>query len=164
MKISKLITRANFRAESENRIVNVVAYISQYLDIYKDIVSNANIQIEKKFAIDSFVKKISVLDIAVIMDNLISNSQKAKATKVLIEAGLTEDEKLQLIISDDGDGLDATFENVEDSIFELGVTTTDGSGIGLHVVKTVVEGWQGVVRFMGNGVRLKGASFEIIIP
>lgn len=164
MKISKLITRANFKAESENKIVNVVAYISQYLDIYKDIVGNANIQIEKKFSIDSFVKKISVLDIAVILDNLISNSQKAKATKVLIEANRTAEGKLQLIISDDGDGLDSIFEKVEDSIFELGVTTTDGSGIGLHTVKTVVEGWRGSVRFVGNGVKLKGASFEMIIP
>lgn len=164
MKISKLITRANFKAESENKIVNVVAYISQYLDIYKEIVSNSNIQIEKKLSIDSFVKKISVLDIAVILDNLISNSQKAKATKVLIEANQTAEGKLQLIISDDGDGLDPSFEKVEDSIFELGVTTTDGSGIGLHTVKTVVDGWRGTVRFIGNGVKLKGASFEMIIP
>lgn len=164
LKISKLITRANFKAESENKIVNVVAYISQYLDIYKDVVGNVNMQIEKKFSIDTFVKKISVLDIAVIIDNLISNSQKAKATKVLIEANMTADEKLQLIISDDGDGLNPIFDNVEDSIFELGVTTTDGSGIGLHTVKTVVEGWQGTIRFIGNGVKLKGASFEMIIP
>ena len=105
-----------------------------------------------------------MLDIAVIIDNLISNSQKAKATKVLIEANMTADEKLQLIISDDGDGLNPIFDNVEDSIFELGVTTTDGSGIGLHTVKTVVEGWQGTIRFIGNGVKLKGASFEMIIP
>ena len=164
MKISKLITRANFKAESENKIVNVVAYISQYLDIYKDIVGNTNILIEKKFSIDSFVKKISVLDIAVILDNLISNSQKAKASKVLIEANLTGDGKLQLIISDDGDGLDPVFNRVEDSIFELGVTTTDGSGIGLHTVRLVVEGMQGSVRFIGNGVKLKGASFELLIP
>ena len=164
MKISKLITRANFKAESENKIVNVVAYISQYLDIYKDIVGNSNIQIEKKFNIDSYVKKISVLDIAVILDNLISNSQKAKATKVLIEANKNNDGKLQLLISDDGEGLDPIFERVEDSIFELGVTTTDGSGIGLHTVKTVIEDWQGSVKFIGNGVKLAGACFEMIIP
>ena len=164
MKISKLITRANFKAESENKVVNMVAYIDQYLDIYKDIVGNASINIKKKFTIDSFVKKISVLDIAVVLDNLISNSQKAKATQVVIEANKTPDKKLQLIVSDDGDGLDSVFENVEDSIFELGVTTTDGSGIGLHTVKTVVEGWQGSIKFVGNGIRLKGASFELIIP
>lgn len=164
MKISKLITRANFKAESENKIVNVVAYISQYLDIYKDVVGNTNITIEKKFSIDSFIKKISVLDIAVIIDNLISNSQKANATRVLIEGESTGDKKLRLIISDDGEGLDPIFDSVEDSIFELGVTTTDGSGIGLHTVKTVIEGWQGTVKFIGNGVKLTGASFELIIP
>ena len=164
MKISKLITRANFRDESENKKVNVIAYISQYLDIYKDIVDNSHVQIEKKLDDVEFVKKISVLDIAVIIDNLISNSQKAGAKNVLFEGTKMADGKLRLTVSDDGEGLNLRFRNTEDSIFELGVTTTDGSGIGLHTVKTVVEGWRGTVRYVGDGIKLKGATFEIIIP
>ena len=164
MKISKLITRANFKDESENKKVNVIAYISQYLDIYKDIVDNSHVQIEKKLDDVEFVKKISVLDIAVIIDNLISNSQKAGAKNVLFEGTKMADGKLRLTVSDDGEGLNLRFRNTEDSIFELGVTTTDGSGIGLHTVKTVVEGWRGTVRYVGDGIKLKGATFEIIIP
>ena len=164
LKISKLITRANFNSESENKTVDVVAYISQYLDIYKDIVDETHIVIRKQLEGVSFKKKISVLDVAVILDNFISNSEKAGATQVLVEAALTEDNKLRLTISDDGDGLDSKFNSIEDSIFELGVTTTDGSGIGLHTVRTVVNGWRGVVRYIGVGLLNKGASFEIIIP
>lgn len=164
MKISKLITRANFRDESENKKVNVIAYVSQYLDIYKDIVDNSNIQIEKNLENVEFIKKISVLDIAVIIDNLISNSQKAGAKKVLFEGTKMADGKFRLTVSDDGEGLNPRFKNTEDSIFELGVTTTDGSGIGLHTVKTVVEGWRGNVKYIGDGINLKGATFEIIIP
>lgn len=164
MKISKLITRANFNNESENRIVDVVAYINQYLNIYQEIVDDANIEIIQKLNGVRFVKKISVLDITVILDNLISNSQKAGASQVVIETKKTDDEKLMLTISDNGKGLDHKFDMIEDSIFELGVTTTDGSGIGLHTVKTVVEGWRGSVHYAGKGLNQTGAKFEIVIP
>ena len=164
LKISKLITRANFKGESENKIIDVVAYISQYIDIYKDIVQDSHIDIIRSLNYVSFEKKISVLDVAVIFDNLISNSEKAGASTVQIDASLVEDDKLKLIISDNGEGLNPKFESIEDSIFDLGVTTTDGSGIGLHTVRTVVKGWRGSVRYIGKGLENKGAKFEIVIP
>ena len=164
LKISKLITRANFKGESENKVIDVVAYISQYLDIYKDIVQDSHIDIIRSLDGVSFEKKISVLDVAVIFDNLISNSEKAGASSVQIEAALVENNNLRLTISDNGEGLDTKFESLEDSIFDLGVTTTDGSGIGLHTVRTVVKGWRGSVRYIGKGLENKGAKFEIVIP
>lgn len=164
LKISKLITRANFKGESENKVIDVVAYISQYLDIYKDIVQDSHIDIVRSLDGVSFEKKISVLDVAVIFDNLISNSEKAGASTVQIEAALVENNNLRLTISDNGEGLDMKFESIEDSIFDLGVTTTDGSGIGLHTVRTVVKGWRGSVMYIGKGLENKGAKFEIMIP
>ena len=164
LKISKLITRANFKGESENKVIDVVAYISQYLDIYKDIVQDSQIAIVRSLDGVSFEKKISVLDVAVIFDNLISNSEKAGASTVQIEAALVENNNLRLTISDNGEGLDMKFESIEDSIFDLGVTTTDGSGIGLHTVRTVVKGWRGSVKYIGKGLENKGAKFEIVIP
>ena len=164
LKISKLITRANFKGESENKLIDVVAYISQYLDIYKEIVQDSHIDILRHFDGVSFEKKISVLDVAVIFDNLISNSEKAGASVVQIEAELVDNNKLRLTISDNGKGLDPKFESIEESIFDLGVTTTDGSGIGLYTVRTVVKGWRGSVGYVGTGLENKGAQFEIVIP
>ena len=164
MKISRLITRANFNSESENRDVDVVAYISQYLDIYKDVVEESRIEINKDLDGLSVKKKVSVLDIAVILDNLISNSEKAGASKVLIQARLLDGNKLLITISDNGKGLDKKFDGMEDSIFDLGVTTTDGSGIGLHSVRNVLDGWHGSIRYAGTGLHEKGAKFVLIIP
>lgn len=164
LKISKLITRANFNSESENKDVDVVAYISQYLDIYKDIVDDSHVDLIKKLNNIKFIKKIGILDVAVILDNLISNSEKAGATQVQVETRLSIDNNLILTVSDNGRGLDPLFKNIEDSIFDLGVTTTDGSGIGLNTVKTVVQGWSGTVQYVGEGLNGKGATIEITIP
>lgn len=164
LKISKLITRANFNADSEDRVVNIVAYIKQYLDIYGDIMENVNVEIINNMDDISFERMVSVLDIAVIIDNLISNSQKSKATKVEFDAEILENQGLQIRISDNGNGLDEKFISIPDSIFELGVTSTDGSGIGLYTVKKSLEEIGGTIRFDGNGKKLSGASFVIVIP
>ena len=47
-------------------------------------------------------------------------------------------------------------------MFELGVTTRlGGSGIGLASVKKIVTDMKGRVRFLGNNIYLKGATFRI---
>ena len=163
LKISKLITRANFKADSEDRVVNIVAYIKQYLGIYCEIMENTNVEIISNIGELKYERMVSVLDIAVIIDNLISNSQKAKATKVEFDVQIRNNQFI-LTVSDNGLGLDDRFLSIPDSIFELGVTSTDGSGIGLYTVKKSLEEIGGTIRFAGNGNILKGASFILIIP
>lgn len=164
LKISKLITRANFKADSEDRLVNVAAYINQYLAIYGEIMSNSKVEIVSNVGDLKFERMVSVLDISVIIDNLISNSQKANANKVEFDAELTPNNELKIIVSDNGDGLEEQFLSMPDSIFELGVTSTDGSGIGLYTIKNSLEEIGGTIKFAGNGQKMKGASFVIIIP
>lgn len=164
LKISKLITRANFKADSEDRLVNVPAYIKQYLSIYSEIMSNSKVDIVCNIGNFKFERIVSVLDISVILDNMISNSQKANASKVEFDVGLTHNHKLEIVISDNGDGLEEQFLSIPDSVFELGVTSTDGSGIGLYTVKNSLEEIGGTISFSGNGQKLKGACFVIIIP
>ena len=164
LKISKLITRANFKADSEDRLVNVAAYINQYLAIYGEIMSNSKVEIVSNVGDLKFERMVSVLDISVIIDNLISNSQKANASKVEFDAELTPNNELKIIVSDNGNGLEEQFLSMPDSIFELGVTSTDGSGIGLYTIKNSLEEIGGTIKFAGNGQKMKGASFVIIIP
>ena len=164
LKISKLITRANFKADSEDRLVNVAAYINQYLAIYGEIMSNSKVEIVSNVGDLKFERMVSVLDISVIIDNLISNSQKANANKVEFDAELTPNNELKIIVSDNGNGLEEQFLSMPDSIFELGVTSTDGSGIGLYTIKNSLEEIGGTIKFAGNGQKMKGASFVIIIP
>lgn len=161
LKISKLITRANFRADKEDKMVDLVEYIRQYLGIYEDIVDDSSISFEIDAENVHFARKASTLSIAVVLDNLISNAIKKHATRFRIKASITGNNSLELLLSDDGDGLDSKFMSNPDSIFELGVTSTEGSGIGLHIVRTILREMHAEISFAGNGVDLKGAAFRI---
>ena len=159
LKISKLITRANFRADKENRFINVMGYIRQYLSIYKDITGRDNITFVISGGNIDYSRKISTLDISVILDNLISNSIKASATVVAISAQINSNNKLDVTVSDNGEGLSQRFLDNPEKIFELGVTSTDGSGLGLYTIRNILKDMGSTIRFIGNNVKLKGASF-----
>ena len=65
-----------------------------------------------------------------------------------------------MTISDDGNGLSPSINN-SDSIFEKGVTTTNGSGLGLYnVAKFVREVLKGTI-MVDNNMDKKG--FKLII-
>ena len=91
------------------------------------------------------------------IDNFVHNAEKAGAKN--IEFIIDEvDKKLHLTIANDGKGI--PIQNIS-RIFELGFTTTDGSGIGLYNVKTIVERLKGsisVESYNDNNV-----AFRIII-
>lgn len=163
LKISNLITRANFKANSDYQDVNIIKFIEQYLDLYNVMFEDNDITFSIESSVESFWKRISILDISLVIDDLISNSYKAKAGNVKVYISENDNSDLVLIFSDDGIGLDSKFDKNNDVIFDLGITTTDGSGIGLNYVRNTLSKMQGKIRFIGNNKFLKGASFEVII-
>lgn len=162
LKISSIITRANFKADKNHQTIDLVKYINQYINIYSDVFEKSKLSFKVIDNEINYIKLISALDIALIFDDLISNSEKAEAKNILIDITSPSDEILVINFSDDGIGLDEKFIKNPKSIFELGITTTDGSGIGLHSVKKALSKMQGEIQFKGNNINLKGATFEII--
>lgn len=164
LKVSKIITRSNFNTEKNEQIIDVAKYVNQYIDIYSDIYEKSVLEFEivntKNAAL---TKKVSILDISVILDDLISNAEKAGAKNVSIEITNPTKDALKILFSDDGKGVPKKFLDKPEEIFELGVTTTDGSGIGLNSVRTALKSLKGSIQFIGNGKKLKGACFEILI-
>lgn len=163
LKISKLITRANFRSDKEAKMINVVNYIKQYLEIYDDVIDNSGLRFIVEDLTTEYKRKLSTLDLAVVFDNLISNSSKAHSTEFLITPEVTADNRLVLHVSDNGDGLPSCFTDMPEKIFELGVTSTDGSGIGLYTVREVLKTLRGTIVYEGPGIQGKGASFIITL-
>lgn len=163
LKISNLITRANFKANSDYQDVNIIKFVEQYLNLYNVMFEDNDIIFSIENNVDAFWKRISILDISLVFDDLISNSIKAKAKNVKIISFLDEGKDLIIEFSDDGIGLFENFLNKPDIIFDLGVTTTDGSGIGLNYVKNTLAKMQGKINFIGNNVVLKGATFQLKI-
>jgi signal transduction histidine kinase len=163
-KISKIITRSNFRADTNTQIADVVKYINQYINIYSDIYPKTELNFEVISNESKLVKKFSLLDISVVLDDLISNSDKASAKNIKIEMSNPTKDVLKVYFSDDGIGVPEKFIDNKETIFDLGITTTlGGSGIGLNSVRAGLKSMKGKINFIGNNVQLKGACFEITI-
>jgi two-component system, sensor histidine kinase FlrB len=93
--------------------------------------------------------------------NLASNALQAAATTLNLEllARRTPEGRAQIVVSDDGPGVPA---NIRERIFEPFFTTrASGTGIGLSIVKSVVEAHGGSVRLDASSC---GATFVIELP
>lgn len=165
LKISNLITVANFKANSDYQDVNIVKYVTQYFELYSTMYEDNELSFEVIIDEDEidFIKRISILDLSLVLDDLISNSVKASAKNVQVDFSIVNNDDLCLLFSDDGVGLDQKFANNKEIIFDLGVTTTDGSGIGLNFVTQTLKKMNGSISYDNTKKSLKGASFKIII-
>jgi signal transduction histidine kinase len=93
--------------------------------------------------------------------NLATNALQAAAGALHLEllARRTPQGRAQIIVSDDGPGVPL---KIRDRIFEPFFTTrARGNGIGLSIVKSVVEAHEGTIHLADSGV---GASFVIELP
>ena len=158
-KLSSLLTKADISFLKEHVKLDIPSYIEEYISNYS--VSISNIRFTKDFD-EPFIRKISSLDLSVILDNLISNSKKAGATELLIDFS-KQGSHLYIDFSDNGDGVPDNFIK-NDALFELGVTNRrGGSGIGLSAIKERLnKNLYSDIIFVGNNHKLKGATFRII--
>lgn len=158
-QLTKLITKADIKDLRQATNANIVSYTMEYL---KKFNGSMYITFDNQIR-TTILKKLSLLDLSVVLDNLISNSSKSDAKQIHVTFR-NEDARIIMDFSDDGTGVDMEMYNPED-LFEEGVTNrSGGSGIGLSTIKrTMKKQMKGNVKFLGNGAyNLKGATFELI--
>ena len=115
----------------------MVKFIGDYIkDIY-EITTNKELAININSNNLMYICDFEPIKINIIIDNLLNNSKKAKA-KIVDISFISENDFLELTYTDDGKGLDNSII-VPDSIFEIGITTTKGSGLGLYHVRELLE-------------------------
>ena len=157
--VASIISRANFDVQTQTRTADIITYIVQYIN---SVVSKWTQRIHFKFHNETvtFEMKFMPLQISMMIDNFFTNSRKALAETISVRFS-TEGRKLRILVSDDGGGV---LEEYKEHIFERGFTTTPGSGIGLHHVRSMAQEMGGTVRFLGNNVSglNRGACFEIV--
>ena len=169
LNMSILATKADVGSDIEDKNTNIPTFISEYLkDMVED--SNGEIQINLPSKPINFEKKINILGLTVVLDNLVSNSQKWGARNLQVEFEATAN-KLKVLFSDDGEGVSPKFLANPEVMFELGIKDSPkdtlsigGSGIGLYHVRSLMNEMKTVnatIKFLGNQVALKGATFEM---
>jgi signal transduction histidine kinase len=159
--IAKFVTKANFNLNASEITVDLVEFICDYInEIY--LVEESIIKIDTKILIkrpdSSYLKKIRPLELTIIIDNLISNAEKANSKTITFDLSVSEN-SFELLVTDDGNGIASSF--IAD-IFDLGFTTTNGSGIGLYQCRDLITNSLGGTIDVKSEPK-KGTTFRIKI-
>ncbi|WP_461630522.1 ATP-binding protein [Labilibaculum euxinus] len=159
LKYSEFITKSGFKNNDAVQLIDIPIYMNEYVNLGKRIHRD---RINFIFSnLVEFKAKISVLNLEIVIDNLISNSDKSGADKIEFKFSKIK-ECLQIDIMDNGDGLLDIYKNEPEILFDLGVTSTNGSGIGLAYAKDLMREMYGDIKYIGQGLDNKGANFRLI--
>ncbi|MDP8208761.1 MAG: ATP-binding protein [Candidatus Electryonea clarkiae] len=156
---TRFATKANFMLTGTKITDDLCAFIREYIsNICLGLIKTKDGSKNMSFnwmsdAKDGFETRFKPLEITIILDNLISNSRKANA-KLISFTTEVNDERLQVVYEDDGIGFKP---GTEEKIFDLGFTTTTGSGLGLYQVAEVIKQIGGRIEVQtkkGRGIKL----------
>jgi signal transduction histidine kinase len=161
--LSKFVTNANFDLTASEIKTDVIQFVSDYLnEIYLPEIPVLNtclkITVKNPQQI-SHIVEIRPLEMTTIVDNFIQNAEKAKATEIGFTFGKLNNDGLMIQISDNGKGIPS--ENL-DKIFDLGFTTTNGSGIGLYNVKSVIQRMKGKINVTSQVNKTTTFNIELL--
>jgi signal transduction histidine kinase len=156
-KLSEIVSYSDLNFKYAKHTGDIIKFLFEYIHEIKPGLPDVNFILNLPKT--PFVTTFSILEFSIILDNLISNSIKAneKSLKIQIDV-IKRGGSLKIYFSDNGSGVDDVIKN---HIFDLGFTTSRGSGIGLHTAKDLMNQIAGDLKFIGNNRYLKGATFEI---
>lgn len=137
ISIVQFATKANFNSTGDVIEEDLVAFVQDYLTEVLPPFYGGDIRITCDSNGCSKVLKFKPIEIGLIIDNLLSNSLKAGAV-IFVASFSYQEGKLILDFSDNGNGLSSKISNPQ-TIFEMGITTTSGSGLGLYNAAQFVQ-------------------------
>lgn len=152
LSMSKLITKAG-RVIDDNDVrkeVNLTAFVCEYVNKVLNTIYEDEINIECVGEIESeFIKKIKPLSFVMMLDNLVGNAIKASSRHLSIIIDDSQPNEYIIMLKDDGNGIDPTIKDKE-RLFEFGITTTGGSGLGLYYSKKQMKELGGSIDIQQN--------------
>lgn len=101
-----------------------------------------------------------------VFENLLGNAMKFMGAQAAprIEVGLREGPEKVIVVSDNGVGIDPKFKDRVFDLFERLDKTIPGTGIGLAIVKRIVEFHGGRIWVESTGVPGEGSRFCLVLP
>lgn len=162
VKVAELSLSAKFDLAVDEFGGDIVQYIVQYISkAKKDLLESNGVSIRFNNDGVKFKTDLRYLEISMILDNMISNSLKAGAKKILIDFGFFGN-NFHLRFSDNGNGVPT---DAADRLFLPGMSTRGGTGLGLYTIWKLTKILGGTISFLGNSVEgmEKGACFEVML-
>ncbi|MDO5969146.1 ATP-binding protein [Flavivirga aquimarina] len=142
----------------QNETLNVVKIVKLALDIFNEdyILFTAED--------DEIIAKFDRTQLIRVVTNLVKNAVQAmpkdQKPKIIINVGTTKKNYVFITVADNGSGVS---EENKDKVFEPKFTTkTSGMGLGLAMVKNIVETYNGTITFKSE--KDKGTMFKVTFP
>ncbi len=157
--VAQFATKANFRSGTKKEPTDLPAFFEQYLlRVAKDFIA-ADLDLNVSNTVqEPFEVKVSRIELSILIDNIVNNASKAEARKLTMKISKTAKNTARISFIDDGKGLSKELPSI-DSMFEMGITTTSGSGFGLYHAKRIVESIGGKI----SAIPMKPKGMEIRI-
>ena len=137
--------------------IEIISIVKLALDIFNE---KSVKYLTKEKELYAFLDKTQLIRI---VTNLVKNALQAteKEENPLINVEIiSKGSKIKIVVSDNGKGIS---EEVKDLIFEPKFTTkTSGMGLGLPMIKNIIEAYDGAISFTSN--KGTGTVFTVILP
>ena len=166
---SRFATKGGYKQQSAQMEGDLCVYIRDYITTISTLWAPSGLSVHVQPDGKMFQRVFRPIEIGIVIDNLVTNAAKARARNILfvLQVGKGPKPGLSVIVADDGMGWHISFLLHPERAFEKGVTTTDGSGLGLYHVKQVVEGrLGGLVKLLSKpySVEFPGAQLLLKVP
>jgi signal transduction histidine kinase len=160
LAIARFATKAKFKLDSEKIETDLAGFIAEYIESIAKAAGSARTRIEVKNGHPGLQLRFNPIDVSIVVDNLVSNARRAKASRIKFELAPLDKSGLAIRVSDNGRGLARGVDRGR--IFEMGYTTTGGSGLGLYHVRQVLGEMGGSIE-LEDSAPDNGATFLIKI-
>ena len=164
---ARFATKGGYKQQSAVMEADLSGYVYDYITTISSLWAPQGITVEVGSDGKRFERPFRPIEAGIVIDNLISNAAKARATRIgfFLEVSKGLEPVLSMIVADNGAGWPQSLDPVE-RVFEKGVTTTDGSGLGLYHVKRAIEELGGVAEANRQpySKELCGAQIMLRVP
>ncbi len=151
--------------DSRRESVQLESIVTYSLGLFDPLVKEKNIRLTQDVASGLPALRANPIRIRQMIDNLIGNAVKYTPPGGTVGVGVrTEDNQIIVEVRDSGPGIP---RDEQQRIFEKfyrgsNVTGTKGSGLGLSIVKSIVDSYHG--RVWVESMENQGACFFVVLP
>ena len=164
---ARFATKGGYKQQSVDISADLQVYIQDYIHSVSALWTPRKVEVRVETDKREFKRKFRPIEIGILIDNLVTNAVKARATHILFHLASSRGVSpiLTITVADDGIGWDNKLKPLS-RVFEKGVTHTDGSGLGLFHVRQVVENLGGTIEAVAEpySASLDGAQIQVRLP